>query len=772
MHTGIRKPYFIVGVIALFLAFAELYLCVNQPNKMKGYSSHGTTIGYEITEVAEGGPADIAGMCTGDVIVSINDINMAEFWLMYVKGKSFDTSYQYAPYLFSRGESYRCSMLDGSVKTFTIPEHSSFFHKLGIMNRDDSINFITGILFIILGFIISLLSTGTDGISDFIWFMYAVGICIINSYEVIYNTVFYSKLNVVLYNLSCAGIAFALLRIIGYFYSILRKEKSVKYIRMISCIPFIIICIELVLMLSGATSFWGPFGLETPNLFGSVALVIALLYSFFMFFRLLAHIPRQSSLSLRFFLIGICFGALPTLAIVLIRTITASYLASFNETLITILPLLSIPLSVLCSVFQSIKPEYDQISARTMAGVGTAIVLVLISLGLSSGYSTMLTLMCLSPFVFLIIEKPLTAFLYPKLTYVQRDLDSLEKQVFLCETEDAVFDVISGWLFANLNARYVVFSKFSDSDGFVSAETVYAKAQEEQYDMTAVSSMIDDRINGKKSGLFSHQGRGCSCPLYQSHEIAGYIFIGARSRYDMFSGMEMRLLPPVARILMEALTMMRLKKQGKYLSDMQNQIVFSFADMIESRDGSTGLHVKRTSQIVELLSKRLMEKGTYGEMINPLEYEMIALAAPLHDIGKIKIPDAILSKPGKLTDEEFSTIKTHPVEGEKIIRKTMAKIEDERYLAIARDMALYHHEKWNGTGYPMGLKGAEIPVCARIMAVADVFDALCSARCYKKAFSIDEAYAIFEDSSGTHFEPVLVEILKELRSELEQIYQN
>lgn len=665
-------------------------------------------------------------------------------------------------------------MLDGTTKTFSIPDNISFFHALSLLSRDDVINFITGSLFIVLGIVIAILSENSEGISDFIWFMYATGICIINSYTGYFNTLFYSKLNVVLYNLSCAGIAFSLLRIIGYFNSILQREKTVKCIRAVSLVPPIIVTLVLILMLTGATSFWGPFGSESPNLFGSVALVLALIYSFFMFIGLLKHIPRQSSLSLRFFLMGICFGSFPALCVVLLRTLTASYIAGVNETLVTILPLLSIPVAVFCSVFQAIKPEYDHISARIMSGVGTAIILVLISLSLASEYATVVALMCLAPFIFLAVEKPITAFLYPNLNYVQRDIDSLERQVFSCEMEDDMYAVISQWLFNNVNARYVAFTSFSVSDDAISVKAVYDREHSGHFDKVSLDSMIEERIKdrNRRDVLRTHQGRGCSCPLYQSHVVTGYIFLGARSQNDMFSSMEMRLLQPVARILMEAITMMRLKKQGQYVSDMQNQIVFSFADMIESRDGSTGLHVKRTSQVVELLLKQIRAKNVYGEKMGDDDYEMITLAAPLHDIGKIKIPDAILSKPGKLTEEEFSTIKTHPVEGEKIIRKTMAKIEDENYLEIARDMALYHHEKWNGTGYPEGLKEDEIPVCARIMAVADVFDALCSARCYKKAFTIDEAYAIFEESRGTHFEPVLVDILQELRPDLEQIYQS
>ena len=148
------------------------------------------------------------------------------------------------------------------------------------------------------------------------------------------------------------------------------------------------------------------------------------------------------------------------------------------------------------------------------------------------------------------------------------------------------------------------------------------------------------------------------------------------------------------------------------------------------------------------------------------------MAAPLHDIGKMKVPDIILSKPGKLEPDEYEVIKTHSLEGAKIIDKIMPKIGDAEYIKYAREMALNHHEKWNGEGYPNGLKEQEIPISARIMAVADVFDALCSKRSYKKPFTIDQAYSIMEESRGIHFEPILVDVIIALRPKLEQIYAN
>jgi HD-GYP domain-containing protein (c-di-GMP phosphodiesterase class II) len=141
--------------------------------------------------------------------------------------------------------------------------------------------------------------------------------------------------------------------------------------------------------------------------------------------------------------------------------------------------------------------------------------------------------------------------------------------------------------------------------------------------------------------------------------------------------------------------------------------------------------------------------------------EYVEKSAPLHDVGKIRIPDAVLNKPGKLTPEEFEIMKTHATVGKEIIDKAISTVEGGSYLKEARNMAAYHHERWDGKGYPEGLKGEEIPLSARVMAVADVFDALTSKRIYKPAFSIEEALKIIEEGRGTQFDPRCVDVFLE-----------
>jgi len=175
---------------------------------------------------------------------------------------------------------------------------------------------------------------------------------------------------------------------------------------------------------------------------------------------------------------------------------------------------------------------------------------------------------------------------------------------------------------------------------------------------------------------------------------------------------------------------------------------------------------------VELIARALRSDGKFNDILSDEYIENLCKAAPMHDIGKICISDIILKKPGGLTEAEFDIMKQHAEQGGNVISSTMGKIEKKEFIDIAFDIATYHHEKWNGNGYPHGLKEEKIPLSARIMAVADVFDALVSKRCYKEAMDSEEAFRIIQESSGSHFDPEIAKVFIELRQNIEEILKN
>ncbi|MCR5184593.1 MAG: HD domain-containing protein [Bacilli bacterium] len=201
-----------------------------------------------------------------------------------------------------------------------------------------------------------------------------------------------------------------------------------------------------------------------------------------------------------------------------------------------------------------------------------------------------------------------------------------------------------------------------------------------------------------------------------------------------------------------------LLNQQKRIAEMQMKITTGLANLIESRDGETGKHVARTSEYIKVLVEDCRAEGVYADVLTDHYIELLYTLAPMHDVGKILVSDKILKKPGKLAPEEYEEIKKHAVFGGDVVRQVLAGVTDEEYLSFASDIATYHHEKWDGNGYPKGLKGEEIPLCARLMTVADVFDALVSRRCYREALPMDQAIRLMKEKSGNHFDPKIAEV--------------
>jgi len=213
------------------------------------------------------------------------------------------------------------------------------------------------------------------------------------------------------------------------------------------------------------------------------------------------------------------------------------------------------------------------------------------------------------------------------------------------------------------------------------------------------------------------------------------------------------------------------KEKTAEVYDLQTIIINTVADLVECRDDVTGGHIGRTQKYMQLVVEQLIDDGVYAEQTYGWSMDFLLLSAPLHDVGKISISDAILNKPGRLTPEEYDIVKTHVVKGVEVIQRMEKYGKASDFLKHAEIMAMTHHEKWDGSGYPNGLKGLDIPLEGRIMAIADVYDALISVRPYKKAIPAGEAAQIIIDGSGTHFDPELINIFKKLQDQFASIAQ-
>ena len=213
------------------------------------------------------------------------------------------------------------------------------------------------------------------------------------------------------------------------------------------------------------------------------------------------------------------------------------------------------------------------------------------------------------------------------------------------------------------------------------------------------------------------------------------------------------------------------EKKVREISDAQQATIFALAKLAEQRDEDTGAHLERVREYCRLLAVKLGENTPYSHYITDEFVDCIRNASPLHDIGKVAIPDSILLKPGKLTDEEFEIMKTHSVLGAENLQQVYNLYSGNIFIGMGIEIALYHHERWNGTGYPDGLVGRNIPLPARIMAVADFYDALRSDRCYRKGFPHNKVRTMLLEGDGTHFDPELIKAFLALEQEFEAIQQ-
>ena len=198
----------------------------------------------------------------------------------------------------------------------------------------------------------------------------------------------------------------------------------------------------------------------------------------------------------------------------------------------------------------------------------------------------------------------------------------------------------------------------------------------------------------------------------------------------------------------------------------------SMVHVAEVHDLETGAHIVRTKKYIELLATYIYNKGVYKSELSPAIIERMYSTAPLHDIGKVGISDSILKKSGKLTFEEFEVMKTHSDLGRKIISNAIISYKENAFFIMAKNIAYSHHEKWDGTGYPEGLSGNDIPLEARFMALSDVYDALVSKRVYKESFSYDKTISIIVEGRAKHFDPVLVDAFLEIHDQFEEIAEN
>ncbi len=279
-------------------------------------------------------------------------------------------------------------------------------------------------------------------------------------------------------------------------------------------------------------------------------------------------------------------------------------------------------------------------------------------------------------------------------------------------------------------------------------------------------NLIDEFKNGTAtSKIFKVKDLICQCEITEfsirkDGRIQGYLF-------DIRDVTEEQKVIKVMQDYNETLNH-EVEEKTENIRNIQERVVLGLANMVENRDSNTGGHVKRTSDIIYYIVNEIRRQRVY-DLDDELADDIVR-AAPMHDLGKITVDNNILNKPGRLTQEEYEIMKTHSVKSGEFVNLILKDVEEKHFVDVAYNVARYHHERWDGRGYPEGLVGEMIPIEARIMAIADVYDALVSKRCYKKAMGFEEAALIMLEGMGTQFDPNMMSVFIGCRGELEKYY--
>lgn len=525
---------------------------------LTGMLIRSTDSGFRVDTVASNSPAGNAGIRDGYTILKVNNIDTIEFIKKW-GGDNVETTYTHYSKLFQKGKSYSIKTSSGTVYSFFLPAQQSLFSKLQSIPHELWIIFLTGFLFILLGFVSVFFARSIDGTSSFILFMYSAGLSIINAYSYAANTIEYSMLNFILFDFSGAIFSVTFLSCVVYFATLGKwRPLTIRIIKTARWIPFLSLIPKYVLILFGVHSFFNtPLYPLIPAM-----MVVSLLFCICTVLILLHKIPRQSSILLRFFLMGLCFGAFPVAMKLLLRVISGSFwITAQDETFFAIIPLLFVPISLTSALLQSSKVKFDTVSGKIMTIGGTLVIVIICVMSLSSFIDPLLLsyfLLALTPIIYIFLEKPVTLFLFPRLEYMQKNLDSLETDVFLCDNLNVIYERTANWILSTINASFICFYALSiNSDPKSAGKELFRKEALNINDTEAIPRLISDRLNStkNKNEIVLHNKDGFSVPLYRSHELFGYIFIGRKQGYEVFSSAEIRLMPPVARIMMESVMM-------------------------------------------------------------------------------------------------------------------------------------------------------------------------------------------------------------------------
>lgn len=755
-----RRFLFCIGILFFGLLIWEYDFGSKQPSANLGFTLNFNKQDIVVSNLLTNSPAWKAGIRENIKYQTINNISVTNFYDSIANLSGTELKSLYGNF-FTYGQPVTLKDNKGNEYTFIL-EQLSVYNKLLHSPLFIKIKYAIALLLLLCGMGIILFDYQDTSIGALVYSIFFIAITTANVFDSTFSNTQFSKITGIILDFS---LLMGFSSIFQYLSLISKKIHKYSIFDVIKYVPFLFLIIKIIHgILYGWDSGDNPLSTATTYI-----IIFCCALFIFTFLHQVISFPRNIPVIFRFFVLGLAFAVIPLLLQHFSFSISNSVYMSEIDKIYSVLSFTFLPFLLILAILHNL----NLIRSKNVFWVTTYVAFAIICLPtliITLEYSTIQTqkyficwLMIISPIIFISIHFIIIKFFALNQKESKRILEEY-KEFISPITDTLLLHKVTAQRFSDLlNCSYVFFYK--KNNGIWDLLYEWGNLSESLRMQKLAESENKKRVCIYKDGSFS-------IPIVRETGTTGIIYIGPKVNGDSYLPGEPMLVEQMIRafhthylmytnkFLLDALT-----SKNQALLQMQEDTIISMANLIESRDGGTGAHVKRTSEYSVLITKKAMEKGFFLDEITEDFIELISKAAPMHDIGKIVVPDHILKKPGRFTPEEFDQMKLHTTEGERIVKEVLSASEDADYIRMTSNIAMYHHEKWDGSGYPNQLKESQIPLCARILAIADVFDALVSPRCYKEPMDPEKAFSIIKDDAGKHFDPILARVFLELKEE-------
>jgi len=748
----IKRSLFVSCIGALIALFAFFIEFSNQPYYHSGLSVVLRDEGFRVTAVAPGSSAERNGFRIGMMLVEADGLDTRQ--LSRLSNADISAFLAVSTRLFRIGSSLEMRTDTGSVHTLDITRQP-WALRAQLLHREVLSNLLVGTLFILSG--IWLLSVGKNNEATrwFTAFTIAAALAVGSSFFSSYWSSGFLALRFILLDVSGAS---AVCLLAGFLYRFPDRHE-LRPVRLFA-LPACIFTLKSTLIVTGLIKPYNNAA-YVIHIFIAIGLILIII----LLTRRYHETGAGGKRKLRWILAGVALSILPYLFYVLSVFLRANILSDTTEILnyIASFSLVLFPVFVVIGVVRYNLFDIDQFLNRFtvyffLAFIATAIYTILFlfffesSLSLDIYFVLLLTAFA-APWLYLKLDAFMQRFLWRGRKDKNHILLEMEQELNGKVRAAEVYPIVGAAMMSAFAPSHIEISRVKD--GIESCQY--------RYPPESCAQDGDD-----SSGLYLPLGSmgGADC----------FLSLGKKKDDDIFTKYEQLLLRGACAQVEKALDTCELytKLQESLVNESKAQrtTILTLAKLTEYRDNETGRHLERIQEYTRLIANRYRVTNLEASYLTAEYIDALCLSAILHDIGKVGIPDAILLKPGKLTPEEFTTIKQHSSIGGKVLEEAEAFDPERSFLTIGKLVAYHHHEKWDGSGYPLGLAGEAIPLSARIVAVADVYDALRSHRPYKDALSHADALAIIAEGKGSHFDPALVDAFMDIEIDVDAIIRH